>query len=429
MRVIQVVGAFVPERCGIAHYAARLTRELRKSGLEVAIGTRPPESVRDPTAPSGSGTTDESIGPILTVRSSRWSLAALVELVRLARWWRADWLHLQYAPSSYDWQRRVAWLPLVARLAPGRLRVATTIHEYGGWPFPAPSPIEPLVDRALRVAEGRGWLDREALALLSCSHQVLATNPRHLAAVAERSPSLAKRLRVVPIGPNVGPEAAPGDRAAARRALGVDSDRLVLAFFGFVHPVKGIETLLQATARVRETRPDVRLWVVGGVHSLALRGEEADGYEAKVRALIAELGLTDAVELTGFQPDEAVGRRLRAADLAVLPFNHGAMMKSGTLVTCLSYGLPVITTSGADLNPLRHGLDVWVVPPTTPEALAAAILTLAADEHLRRGLGAAALDVAASYSWPRIAAEHLSLYGAAPAARPPAVASGRSMGG
>jgi glycosyltransferase involved in cell wall biosynthesis len=214
----------------------------------------------------------------------------------------------------------------------------------------------------------------------------------------------------VPIGPNVGPDAAPEDRTTARRALGVAPDRFVLAFFGFVHPVKGIETLLRALARAREARPDLLLWIVGGVHSLALRGDEANGYEATIRALIGELGLADIVTMTGFQPDSEGGAGLRAADLAVLPFNHGATMKSGTLVTCLSYGLPVLTTGGPEGAGLGPGSGAWVVPPRDPAALSEAILHLAADADLRRDLGRAGLSASETYGWSRIVEEHRRIY-------------------
>lgn len=409
MKVMQVVGAYAPERCGIAHYTRRLGRELARTGVEVSIASRPISAVHDPTAPS---IDQPTIGdpPLLTIRHARWTLHALIDLVRLAERWRADWLHLQYAPSSYDWLRRVSLLPLVARLVPGAPRIAATIHEYGGWVMPYPQLVEPAVKRVFQLAEGRGWLDREALTLLSLSDQVIATNPKHRAAVASRSARLARRLQIVPIGPNVGPDVAPVGRDAARHASGIAPDRFIAVFFGFVHPVKGIETLLQAMARLHREGSDISLWIVGGVHSLALRGGEADGYEAKVRTLIRDLDLSDVVRMTGFRTDVEVGQILRAADIAVLPFNHGATMKSGTLVTCLSYGLPVVTTSGADLCPLRHGSDVWVVPPKDPTALAGALRQLRADAALRANLSQGGVAASAAYSWPRIAELHRAIY-------------------
>lgn len=399
MRVVQVVGSFIPARCGVAHYTARLSRELTAVGLDLAIASHP------------AGTTPPVT--LLPLRSPRWSLATLLDLLVIARRWRADWLHLQYAPSSYQHRREVALLPLVARLAPARPRIAVTVHEYGGWPLQAPRAFGPLAERSLSALARLGWLDREALTLLNLSDRVIVTNPSHLKLVGESASCPAARVEMIPLGPNVGPEVCPyPTRAAARSALGVPEGCFVVAFFGFVHPVKGIETLLRAMRRVRAAHPEAVLWIIGGVQSLALRGGEADAYAAKIRWMIDNLGLDTKVDLTGYLPDPEIASRLRAADLAVLPFNHGITLKSGALITCLSFRLPVLATGGGDLAGLRHGDNIWLVPPRDPVALADAIGHLARDPALRARIGEAGQQSASdgAFSWPAIARRHVELY-------------------
>jgi len=218
-------------------------------------------------------------------------------------------------------------------------------------------------------------------------------------------------VRIIPIGPNVTPDLTSATtREEARAILGIPGDRFVAVFFGFVHPVKGIETLLVAMRSVRLTRPDALLWIVGGVESLALRGREAQAYEEKIQRMIAELGLAEAVDFTGFLSDPAVALRLRAADLAVLPFNRGATLKSGALITCLSFGLPILTTSGGDLSDLHHAESAWLVPPRDPSSLAKAVYQLAQAEGVRRRIGAAGETVAKRYRWSSIADQHRQVY-------------------
>src|SRR5262249_22314531 len=132
-----------------------------------------------------------------------------------------------------------------------------------------------------------------------------------IATIRTRSEQLANRLWVIPIGPNVGiPERALADRAEARRWLGVGPEDFVLIYFGFVHPVKGVETLIRAVRVARAQRPAVKLWIVGGVESLALRGGEAAAYERSIRSLITDEAGADAIDLTSFLPDGEVARRL-----------------------------------------------------------------------------------------------------------------------
>jgi glycosyltransferase involved in cell wall biosynthesis len=396
MRVIQVVGTFSPRRCGVAHYTARLAEQLAMSEVDSAIASGRAEG--------------ESSVPHLTIPGLPHSLVGLTNLLRAARAWKADWVHVQFAPGTFDRHRSITYFPLLGRLLRGP-RVAVTLHEFGGWAMKPPAPFAKVMDRGFNLAERRGWVDRETLSLISLSDLAVATNQEHVAAIRARSTALAKRLNVVPIGPNVVPASGRStERRATRSRLGVDDEEVVILYFGFVHPVKGIETLIRAIRLAREHSPRIALWIIGGVHSLALRGAEADGYEQSVRDLIVAEQAVGIVDFPGYLSDEEVARRFTAADIAVLPFNHGATMKSGSLITCLANGLPTITTLGGDVKPLRHGDDVWLVPPRDPSALAEALVRLARDSAARERLGSGARIASQEFTWHRIVARHLDLY-------------------
>jgi polysaccharide biosynthesis protein PslF len=397
MRVVQVVGRYAPERCGVAHYADRLDRELNRGGLTSMVACGSASLPAD--------------GRSRVVPGFPHSIGGLLNLLRAGQTWDADWLHLQFAPATFDRRRVVTLLPLLRRLVPHAPRIAVTIHEYGGWPIWPGTRLRSVIDKATSTAERRSWLDRELVTLLSLSDLAIVTNTDHAVTIAERSAALGRRLAIVPIGPNV---EIPGDevltRDEARRWLGLRERRLALLFFGFVHPVKGVETLIGAIRFARSRLPRFVVWIVGGVESLTLRGSEAATYERAVRALITSEGVADVVELTGYLPDVEVAKHLSAADLTVLPFNHGATLKSGTLITCLCHGVPTVTTLGGSIEPLRHGENLWLVPPRDPVALADAIVTLANDRETRTRLSRSAFDAAAQFSWDAIVAKHKQLY-------------------
>ncbi|HLI09225.1 MAG TPA: hypothetical protein VKV40_21855 [Ktedonobacteraceae bacterium] len=46
---------------------------------------------------------------------------------------------------------------------------------------------------------------------------------------------------------------------------------VALAFSGFLHPVKGLETILTAFQQVREHHPQACLLLIGGIEGLARR--------------------------------------------------------------------------------------------------------------------------------------------------------------
>src|SRR2546423_2824961 len=62
----------------------------------------------------------------------------------------------------------------------------------------------------------------------------------------------------------------PGDRAAARAALGLPEELPVVSFFGFIYPSKGFREFIEAAARLRERGVEARFLVVGG----AVHGQE-----------------------------------------------------------------------------------------------------------------------------------------------------------
>ena len=134
---------------------------------------------------------------------------------------------------------------------------------------------------------------------------------------------------------------------------------------------KGLDVLLQAMVEV----PEVRLTIAGS-------GE----LESDLERLVAELGLTERVELVGWvDPISVLGR----VDAVVLPSrNEGLPL---VLLEAMHTGLPVIATPvGSVPEAIEHGVSGLLVPPEDHVALAAALRELASSSELRTCLGAAA---------------------------------------
>lgn len=362
MRVALVCGDYRPERDGVAHYVQRLAAELTRRGVHVDVPDAPAE----------------------------WDLAGVGRAARALRRLRPDVVHVQFAPSAFGWHGEVGLLPaLLGR----RARLVVTVHEYDWWGWGPP------------VLARTGRWDRETGLLVPRARAVVATNPSHARAVRARFPR--QRVLEVPIGANL--RAVPVDRARARAELGLPADAPLLAFFGFVHAVKGIRHLVEAVTLLREARPDLRLALVGGFESLALRGREAADYRAEVEAMVGGLG--DAVTLTGWQPEDVVGRWLSAADVAVLPFTAGTTTKSGSLLACAQYGLPLVATAADPPDPaLIDGDTALLVGVRDGPAIAKAVERVLADTDLAAFLGDRARRLAARHSWAAIAAAHVDLY-------------------
>ncbi|MDH1621085.1 glycosyltransferase [Pseudomonas chengduensis] len=117
-------------------------------------------------------------------------------------------------------------------------------------------------------------------------------------------------------------------RTAARQALGLPSQAWVVGNVGRLHPDKDQETLIRAFADALPTLPDNSLLVIAGEGRL----------EAKLKALVAELGITAQVRFLGQVPQAR--RYFRAFDMFALSSDHEPF--GMVLLEAMAAGLPVV---------------------------------------------------------------------------------------
>lgn len=401
-RVAMVAGTYRPERCGVGHYVQRLRFALDERGVSSLVLTTK-EAARDSEDPRVKS----------VVRG--WGLPDLPALVRAVRRAGPDVIHIQHAAGAYGFKRAVFFLPPLLRAAGCRAPLVTTVHEYGWWEWEPRGVPSGAIEALKTWGQRRGVWDREDGFLLTGSDVLLTTNTHAEASITERLPWLSSRIHRVPLVANVDtvPVGRDEARAEARSRYGWPPDAEVVAYFGFLHPVKGIENLLKAHKEVLKSCPKARLLLVGGVESLAL-GDEADWYWNKLQTLARELGLDGTAALTGYLPEEEASRLLSGADVGVLPFNEGVTLKSGTLLALFAHGLPVVATRPDPPEPdLVDGRLVRLVERRDVAGISAVLSELLADASQRARLGEAGRIYTRNLSWSAIAERHEQVYEAA----------------
>jgi len=137
------------------------------------------------------------------------------------------------------------------------------------------------------------------------------------------------------------------------------SSTIEVVSVGRLAPVKGHDLLLEAIARIRGDRPNVRLTIVGA-------GPERVGLEATASAL----GLDDVVTFTGPLPHAEVAAQLERSHAFVLA-SHWENLSVAVLEACV-VGLPaVVTQVGGIAEVEAEGLRI--VPPGDLDALTDAL--------------------------------------------------------
>ena len=151
-------------------------------------------------------------------------------------------------------------------------------------------------------------------------------------------------------------------RHAWRDALGIREPRLIVNVKR-LHELAGQTYLIEAFAKVRQARQDVRLVVCG-------TGSLRESLESQAAAL----GMTDAVTFAGLVGNDQVARYTAAADVFALPSLLEALPT--VAVEALASGTPVVSADhpgGLELHEI-FGTDVAVVPRKDAGRLATALL-------------------------------------------------------
>jgi glycosyltransferase involved in cell wall biosynthesis len=188
-----------------------------------------------------------------------------------------------------------------------------------------------------------------------------------------------RRTMVVPVlvdYARLGAAAQPDLRVQAELAAGKVRGGADILFVGRVVPSKGQHELVKALWAYRRVYdPAARLHLVGGTSSFV--------FLKALRGFINELGLTDAVRITGDVSDAALAAYFDAADVYLSLSAHEGF--GVPLLEAMMAGVPVVTR-GVGAVAETVGDAALVVPTSDPLYIAAALRRVCTDHELRQRL-------------------------------------------
>jgi len=182
----------------------------------------------------------------------------------------------------------------------------------------------------------------------------------------------------------------PGDKAAARRELGLPVNAPIILFVGNFYGIKNPlipPTALANLSTVSFKTPPVLVMVGGG------------NMEPQVRHLIERLSIKDRVLFAGRTDAAGVARYMQAADALCLPSQNEGV--PNVILEAFACGLPVIASRVGGIPEVHPGDDFGrLVSPAEPATFAAAfqevLLAPPPAERMR--------NHALQFSWTRTAA-------------------------
>ena len=379
MKTLFLTQDFPPDHGGISRLYGELCARFPPGGVEVATVRAGAEGPAPPDVPIHRfpGGRREARRPGGLVRWTRWTM------------------------------RRVA-AGDVSLLQVGNIRpagyVAAWTHARTGLPYAIYVHGKDVMKEERKTARSprSRWTARR---LLGGADAIIA-NSR---ATAERTEGLLMGLGVDPAGrvhvvhPGTDPSRFRPDAPGAdawRRELDLE-DRRALLSVSRLMARKGVDTALDAFARIAPAHPDL-VYVVAG-----------DGPErSRLEGLAAELGVVNRVRFLGEVDDDRLPGLYATADLFVLPVREEPEddeVEGFGIVFCeaAASALPIVAgDSGGVADAVRDGETAFLVPPRDAVATAAALSRLLEDDDLLRRMGRAGRrSVETYYNWDRAAAE------------------------
>lgn len=163
-----------------------------------------------------------------------------------------------------------------------------------------------------------------------------------------------------------------------------------IVFVGRLHPVKGVQYLIEAMSIIHLETPDVKLVLVG------------DGVErSNLEELAERLELNGCIQFVGQVPQERIPQIMHQADVFAL----SSLSESFGIVNleAMATGLPIVATNvGGIPDIVEERVNGYLVNAKSPDEIADRILILLQNDEMREEISANNKEKAELFTWDKV---------------------------
>lgn len=343
-RLVIVSGSFPDIACGISPYVRRIAeRTAEPAEFDVHVLTS-----ADPTVNINLAR-EYQIHP----RIKKWSVFQARRICREILNLAPDIVHIQNPTIKYCSYNSIVMsvvVPLLKRMAPA-VRIVVMQHD---------------------IAVSRRIFRWRYRPMLRAADAIVVSNRRDRQAVLDQGIK-PQNIYLAPFSSFFKlPKRCPENKVAGRQKLSIPTDSICIAYFGFVHPDRNIDTLVQALGLLRKEGYNVHGLIMGG----ASAGSRE--YYQRCRRLADELSLANHITWTGYAKEKQIIDGLAGADIFVSLPSRGADLRNTSIITAILAELPIVTTKNDRYyhDPDLEAMGCIYADARAPEKLARAIIKM-----------------------------------------------------
>jgi len=400
-----ISAAFPPIKSGGSDYAMRLADLMAVRGLDVHVLT---------STKAGLANGTYAVLPQI----QKWDWTELSKCCAAIKQINPDIIDIHFTGWIFNDHPMITFLPsFIHRILPSA-HVSVHIETLSGVIRERSTTLDAAVRYIVSLAMGREGINYEYGSLIRDCDSLILLNERDRKELCKTFPDAEKKCSVMPPPPIM--RVASGVDAVTRRRLeekyGLAEHELTLAFYGYIYPGKGVETLFASLKQLLNSGRKVNLLLIGDVpEQSALDRAGRSKYLADIRSVAKQLGVDSAVRWVGYSDSqsELPSQLLQLSDMCVMPFDSGVMLNNSSFSFVAMHGLPIITTQTKNTEDVFiNRVNALLVNPEQPEELANAILEVGADHQLKAQLSDGARALATSvFNWDKTVQKTLALWG------------------
>ena len=289
-----------------------------------------------------------------------WGVAGLFRIAQQVKRLRPDVVHIQSPTMGYP--------GIVPQLLPFLIRLLG-IPIVQTWHEPVPGA-------------GGLWLSMGLDVLITVREELLTTLSAITRKALQRTPFFW-----IPAGCMLSTITLQENERSAIRGRYVPDGNILLIYYGFVAPLKGIEIVLQVAAATNAQL------------LLACDLQSENSYHRSLFDKIESMELASSVSILGFLQEKQLAKHLAAADAVVLPFRDGARECNTSVAGAAAQGTFVLTTSQTDRG-YHKSKNIYYAKPGDADEMIDAINRYSGCRN----------DSCVASDWDKVAEKHFEIY-------------------